>query len=81
MAQVWALVRTDLSARLGALPCPPVVISGAHDRVAPPEQGRRLAEALGCEVEVLDGGHSLPVQQAELLNERLAAHLAGRTLM
>lgn len=81
MTQVWALVRTDLSARLGALDCPAAVLSGAFDRVAPPEQGRRLAQALGCELEVLDAGHAMPVQQADLVNARLAAHLAEWTAM
>jgi pimeloyl-ACP methyl ester carboxylesterase len=77
MAQVWALIRTDLSEHLGALDVPAVVISARHDLVAPPAQGRKLAEALGCPFEELDGGHALPIQQADLLNERLRVHLAG----
>ena len=78
-AQVWALVRTDLSASLPEVRCPSLVVSGRHDRVAPPVQGERLAAALGCPLELVDGGHALPVQQADALNQLLRDHLPRLT--
>lgn len=78
-AQVWALVRADLSSQLHTIACPAAVISGTHDRVAPPRQGRRLADALGCDLELLDGAHALPIQHARVLNDRLIARLSAWT--
>ena len=66
--QVRALARTDLTASLGAIRCPAAVLSANHDQIAPPDQGRRLSDALGCSLDLLDGGHAIPIQQAAAVN-------------
>ncbi len=73
LAQVQALTRFDRTASLSTLGAiPSLVISGSEDRIAPPSEGRALAEALKTELIVLEGGHALVVFQADTINEHLA---------
>ena len=42
----WALAMLDLAAAVESVPVPTVVLTGEHDRLTPPVQSVRLAEAL-----------------------------------
>lgn len=78
MKQVRALGAHDTSARLGELAgIPTVVLCGAHDVVAPPTQGRALAQAIpGAQYfEAPTAAHGLPIMQAEQTNTWLREHL------
>lgn len=47
-----------LARRITQIDCPTAVMWGAADRLLPPEHGRRLAELLDCDLEVVpDSGH------------------------
>lgn len=69
--QLRVLVSTDLRSELGGLDLPTLVISASHDRIAPPDQGRQLAEVLGGEHVVVDGGHAVTVQDPGTINRLL----------
>jgi pimeloyl-ACP methyl ester carboxylesterase len=58
---------------------PTLVVSAAHDRIAPPELGRALAAGIrGSRYEEFpDAAHGLTVQCAERLNTLLLEHLEG----
>jgi pimeloyl-ACP methyl ester carboxylesterase len=43
------------------VPC--LVVAGESDMVTPPASARDLASWLGAEIEVVAGGHALPVEQ------------------
>ncbi len=80
MKQVRALGAHDVSARLGELSgIPTLVISAAHDVIAPPSQGRALANAIGGAryIEAADAAHGLPLMQAEQTNAWLREHWRG----
>lgn len=77
MDQVRALGDSDLSDRLGELSdIETLVLSGAEDLVAPPEQGRALAEAIpgATYVELDEAGHALPIRRAAAVNAVLREH-------
>ncbi|MBJ93207.1 MAG: alpha/beta hydrolase [Rickettsiales bacterium] len=71
IAQVLALSRADFRLQLPGLQIPSLVVSAAEDKVAPPAQGRVLAELLKGRYLQLPGGHACPVQQAQQLNQQL----------
>jgi pimeloyl-ACP methyl ester carboxylesterase len=78
MKQLSAMGLYDASARLAGLASiPTLVVSGAHDRIAPPATGRRLAELIpGARyVEIEDGAHAVVISGAERVNALLNAHL------
>jgi len=78
MKQLSATGRHDASSRLAALASiPTLVVSGAHDRIAPPTTGRRLAELIpGARyVEIEDGAHAVVISGAERVNALLIEHL------
>ncbi len=65
---------------LPALTCPVLVFHGTSDQVIPLSNGRALHRALpdGARyVELAGGGHHLPVQRVDEVNEALLAFLAG----
>jgi len=75
MKQVQALGAHDVSARLAELATiPTLVVSAAEDRVAPPAQGRALANAIGTAryVEVEGAAHGVILQKADVINSLLA---------
>jgi pimeloyl-ACP methyl ester carboxylesterase len=77
MAQLRAMSRFDASARLDALGrIPTLVVSAAHDRIAPPEYGRALAAAVpGARyAEIADAGHGVTIQCAGAVNRLLMDH-------
>lgn len=79
MKQLSALRGYDATERLGELAgIPTLVMSAAHDPIAPPRLGRALADAIpGARfVEFDNASHGLPIQHAERVNELLSRHLA-----
>lgn len=83
--QTQALGRHDTSSRLEELRgIPALVLSGSHDVIAPPAQGKALAEAVGGRyIEWEDAAHGLPITHAERTNDLLrgfwAEHALGTT--
>ncbi len=51
-----------LRRRLANVACPATVLWGASDRLLPPEHGHRLADLIGCELEVVpESGHMVTI--------------------
>ncbi len=76
--QLRALSKHDVYDRLGALSgIPTWVVSARHDRIAPPESGRRLADAIpGARFDLAeDAAHGLPLHRVDWVNARLRAFL------
>ncbi len=77
MKQMAAMGAYDATARLGALAgLPTLVVSAAHDPIAPPRLGRALAAGIpGARyVEVAEASHGLPLQLPERVNALLHEH-------
>lgn len=77
--QLAALRAFDATARLGELAAvPSLVVSAAHDPIAPPALGRALAHGIpGARyVEVAAASHAAPIHQAAPINALLAHHFA-----
>lgn len=72
-AQIRVLVAADHREELAGIEVPALVLGALHDRAAPIAQTRLLAELLDTEAHELDGGHAVVVEQADTVNERLAA--------
>jgi pimeloyl-ACP methyl ester carboxylesterase len=80
MAQLKALSRCDLTPRLGELAAiPTLVVSGAEDRIAPPELGRALAKGIpnARYQELAVAAHALTIHRADELNALLLEHLTA----
>lgn len=78
MQQLGALRRYDATARLPELAgIPALVVSAAHDPIAPPRFGQALAARLPGSryVEFPDAAHGLPIQEAAAINALLAEHI------
>jgi pimeloyl-ACP methyl ester carboxylesterase len=76
--QLKAMRGTDLTTRLHALEAlPTLVVSAAHDPIAPPSVGRVLATGIpGARyIEAADASHGLPITHAAWVNSELLAHL------
>lgn len=79
MKQLAALRAYDGTPRLAELAgIPTLVLSAAHDRIAPPELGRALAAGIpGARyVEIPDAAHGVIIQRADEVNALLSEHLA-----
>jgi pimeloyl-ACP methyl ester carboxylesterase len=77
-AQLRAMRAAHLTPRLSELAgLPTLVVSAAHDPIAPPRAGRVLANGIpgATLVEIADASHGLPITHAERVNELLRAHL------
>lgn len=80
--QLRALRACNFAPRLSELlGLPTLVISGAHDPIAPPALGRAIAEGIsGAELHVFeDAAHALPIQHPRRTNELLRRHLQRAT--
>lgn len=78
--QLRAMRSADVTARLGELAgVPTLVVSAAHDPIAPPALGRTIASGVAGAryVEVAEASHGLPVTHAERTNALLTEHLAS----
>ena len=70
------LAQTDLEALLPPLAAPCLVLSGRHDGMRPPQDGRALAARIpGAAFDILDSGHLMPVQAGLALAGRLRDHI------
>lgn len=76
----------DAMSRYNALPrltqlagIPTLVMSGAHDPIAPPRLGRAIADGIrgATFVEFRQASHALPIQCAREVNDLLAVHWAS----
>jgi pimeloyl-ACP methyl ester carboxylesterase len=79
-SQLRAMRAADTTPRLGELAgIPTLVVSGAHDPIAPPASGRALAAGIpGARyVEYPDASHGLPIHRAERVNALLSQHLTA----
>ena len=79
MRQLRAMSRYSALARLRLLDgIPTLVISAAHDPIAPPALGRAIAGGMTSArfVEFPDAGHALPIQCADRFNDLIIRHLA-----
>ena len=67
--------------RLGEITAPTLVLVGAEDIFTPPYYARELAERIpGARLQVLErGGHGMPIEYPQAVNEALLAFLAERT--
>lgn len=80
MRQLSALGNFDATSRLGELSgLPTLVVSAAHDRIAPPAAGRALAAAIGGAryVEIAEAAHGVTIQCADQINALLLEHFAS----
>lgn len=76
--QLKALRAFDVLARLGELAgVPTLVVSAAHDPIAPPPAGRAIAGGIpGARyVEIAEASHGAPLHLPERINELLEEHL------
>lgn len=79
MKQLAALRAYSAVPRLGELAgLPTLVVSAAHDRIAPPAAGRALADGIpGARyVEIPDASHGVPILQADRINALLLEHVS-----
>ncbi len=79
-APTWLLDdRTDLSARLGEIVAPTLLVFGDCDLISPASLGRfLLAHLRDAKLEIVPGGtHDLEHEYSELVASLIAAHLTG----
>ena len=80
MKQLAALRAFNATGRLQDLSGQPtLVVSPAHDPIAPPQFGRALAAGIpGARYEELaDASHGMTIQHPERVNELLRAHITA----
>ncbi len=75
--RVFAEADAALAGRLGAIPCPVLVMTGANDPGATPEMARAMAAVLPkARLEILPGArHMMPLEAAAAVNAALGAFL------
>ena len=81
--QLRAMSRYSAAARLGELSgIPTLVLSAAHDPIAPPKLGKAIAAAIAGArfVEFPNASHALPIQCATEVNALLLDHLTHAEL-
>lgn len=80
MKQLSALGKYDARGRLASLSLPTLVVSAVHDRIALPEFGKELADAIPNAEYVLleDTAHGAPIHRPEIVNTLLRKHFDGR---
>jgi 3-oxoadipate enol-lactonase len=71
--------RPDMTAELGRIGCPTLVIVGQHDMISPPAEMRGIAEAIpGSKyVEIPEAGHMSPMEAPAAVNAAIAEFLAS----
>ncbi len=69
--------RPDSRPGLSAIGCPTLVVSGAEDRICPPEWHRQTAGAIaGAELAIVPGGHMALLEEPDAMAQRLRSWLA-----
>lgn len=75
--QVLGFLDVDIEADVAALRCPLLVTPGAHDILMPADSAARIAEVQPCaEVEMLPGGHFVPMQAPDAFVARVDRFLS-----
>ncbi len=77
-ARAWeSIAEFTVKDRVAAIGCPTTVMHGSLDANIPFMAGKLVHEAIegSAFVEVAEGRHNLPIEQPELFNEQLLAHL------
>lgn len=76
--QALAVARFDVTPRLSELRVPTLVLAGEEDRLVPPENSRRLADAIpGARLVLLPGaGHGFPLERTEETEAELRRFLS-----
>ena len=71
--------RPDMTAELGRIGCPTLVIVGEQDVISPAAEMRGIAEAIpGSKyVEIPEAGHMSPMEAPAAVNAAIGAFLAG----
>ena len=69
--------RPDMTAALGRIRCPTLVIVGREDVISPPTEMRDMASAIpGCKfVEIPDAGHLSPLENPAAVNAAIGEFL------
>jgi pimeloyl-ACP methyl ester carboxylesterase len=71
-------LRCDIVDQAETVRCPSLVVTGEHDAWCPPEVGRAMAKALGCDHHVLaDLGHLAMLEAPGTVASMLADHFAA----
>lgn len=82
MRQLAAMSRYDAKWRLRCLrSIRTLVVSGAEDRIARPEYGRALANAIpgATYVELAEAAHAVPIESPDIVNRLLLEHMGAVT--
>jgi 3-oxoadipate enol-lactonase len=67
--RMQALAGHDTAERLKSLAIPTLVLTGAEDRLVPPDNARMITERIaGAELKELPGGHTFFIEHPELFN-------------
>jgi 3-oxoadipate enol-lactonase len=71
--------RPDMTASLKEIQCPTLVLVGQNDVLSPPDEMRRMAEAIPNArfTEIPDAGHLAPLENAAGVNAAMGVFLAG----
>ena len=82
LASRAVIEREDFSAHLGELRQPVLVMVGEDDRATPPDEARRLHDALpGSEFVIVPGaGHALPIEDASAVATTVTDFLSKNAL-
>lgn len=69
--------RPDVTARLGSITCPVLVLAGQHDGISPPAEMRAMAQALPRArfVEIPAASHMSPLEQPAAVNRAIQQFL------
>jgi len=70
--------RADVTARLGELDVPALLICGEHDGISPPSEMRQIAQQMPRAkfVEIAGAGHMAPLEQPVAVNEAMREFLS-----
>jgi pimeloyl-ACP methyl ester carboxylesterase len=73
------LAAFDVSARLGEIDCPTLIVHGDRDSLLPVENGRELAKRIKGSLyhEIAGAGHAYMVQDPDVVNTAVAEFLRG----
>jgi pimeloyl-ACP methyl ester carboxylesterase len=77
LAQIDALTKHDVLARLGEITCPTLVLGGKMDMMVPGFASEEIAAAIpGAELTMFETGHGCMVEEMTGFNERVGRFLA-----
>ena len=71
-------VRPDMTAALGRIRCPTLVVVGQQDAISPPAEMHGIAEAIRDAkfIEIPDAGHMSPLENTAAVNAAILDFLA-----